>query len=194
MDKVADRVTIHAALRDAPDDALVTGWAADLTDHPNVTYAESLDELRALAANLNEECEGQIDPDYIEDQIRHEGQHAAAARAVGFGKVRLGLGVWRSERLLDGGGRQVTTNWQVFVEHAAPVRAVTKLAYAAIVAAPARLSAGDADALREMRYRDAADVAERISALAARTGVALPMPQSIAGSHRPGLPGPEAGL
>lgn len=75
----------------------------------------------------------------------------------------------------------MTTHWQVLAVSVAPVRPVTKLMVAAVHAAPTRLTAGDVAALREMGYRDAADVAERISLLAARTGTILPAPASAAG-------------
>lgn len=188
MDGHHDRVTIHAALADAPDDAAVTGWASEVSDDPNVTYVDTVAELRALTAELNAQCQGQISTDYIEEQISHEAEHAAAARAVGFSKIRYGLGVWRKERLADG-SREVTTNWQVLIVHVAPVKPVTKLSYAAIVAAPRRLSAGDAAGLREIGYRDAADVAGRIRSLASRTGLVLPMPVSVTGISGLGFPG-----
>lgn len=164
LDRTPGRVLLHAKLRDAPDDAVLVGWAEDFTDYPGVTYADTPAGLRALAAILNAECQGEIDPDYIEDQIRHEDQHAAAAREAGFAKVRYGLGVWRERRDLDI-GYEVTTRWQVCMEHVAPRRPFTKLMYAAITAAPGRLSVGDEAALREMGYRDAADVAARVRLL-----------------------------
>jgi hypothetical protein len=164
VDKSPGRVSLHAKLRSAPDDAVITGWAEDFGDYPNVTYADTPDGLRTLAAILNAECQGQIDPHYIEEQICHEGQHADAARAAGFTKIRYGLGVWRERRDLDI-GYEITTRWQVLMEHVAPVRPFTKLMYAAITAAPTRLSAGDEAALREMGYRDAADVAARVRLL-----------------------------
>lgn len=165
VDKSPGRVALHAKLRDAPDDALIFGWAEDFTDYPNVTYADTPAGLRLLVADLNAECQGDIDPDYIEDQIRHEDDHAEAAREAGFSKIRYGLGIWRERRDLDI-GYQVTTRWQVLMEHVAPVRPFTKLMYAEITAAPRRLSVGDEAALREMGYRDAADVAARIGRLA----------------------------
>jgi hypothetical protein len=161
LDRTPGRVDLHAKLRDAPDDAVLVGWAQDFTDYPGVTYADTTDGLRALAAILNAECGGEIDPEYIEDQIRHEDQHAEAAREAGFARIRYGLGVWRERRELEI-GYEVTTRWQVCMEHVAPRRPFAKLAYAAITAAPSRLSDGDESALREIGYRDAADVAARL--------------------------------
>jgi hypothetical protein len=126
-----------------------------LTHHPP-------DGLRELATALNASCQWDIDQDYIEGQVRHEQEHAAAALAAGFTKVRYGLFVRRTRREVPG-GVDVQTDWRMMLEHAAPSGPVTKLAYASIVAAPARLSAGDAEALRDMGYRDAADVARRIA-------------------------------
>jgi hypothetical protein len=164
LDRTPGRIALHARLRDAPDDAQIIGWADDFADYPGVTYADTADGLRALAAILNAECRGGIDPDYIEEQIGHEDQHASAAREAGFSKIRYGLGVWRERRDLDT-GHEVTTRWQVCIEYVAPLRPFTKLMYAAITAAPGRLSAGDEAALREMGYRDAADVVARVRLL-----------------------------
>lgn len=152
--------TLHAALRDRPDGTLI-GWDDDFTDDPDTTYAPSPDGLRALAAKLNASCQWQIDPAYIEDQIRHEQEHAAAAVAAGFTKIRYGLFVRRASREILG-GVEASTDWHMCACHAAPARPVTKLAYASIVAAPVRLSEGDAQALRDMGYGDAADVARRM--------------------------------
>lgn len=155
---------LHALLRDAPDDALLTGWAEDFTDSEHVTCAGDLDGLRRLAAELNESCQGDIDPAYLESQVLHEHEHAQIARLAGFAKVRYGMYVRREREDLPGGGYTVTTYWQARFEHAAPSGPVTKLAYAAIAAAPCRLSAGDKEALRDMGYRDAADVHDRLRA------------------------------
>jgi hypothetical protein len=153
---------LHAALRAAPDDAVTTGWDEDFTDDPDVTYASSPDGLRELAAALNASCQWQIDPDYIESQVRHEQEHAAAALAAGFSKIRYGLFVHRAPRNVPG-GVTVRTDWRMMINHVAPAGPVSKLAYAAIVAAPAVLSAGDEEALRVMGYRNAADVTKRIA-------------------------------
>lgn len=48
MDGHHDRVAIHAALASAPDDTLVTGWASEVCDNPQVRYVDTLAELRAL--------------------------------------------------------------------------------------------------------------------------------------------------
>jgi hypothetical protein len=156
---------LHVQLRDAPDDAQVIGWAEDFTDCEHVTYAPDLDGLRKLAAELNASCQGDIDPAYLENQVLHEHAHAEAARATGFAKVRYGMYVRREREGLPGGGYSVATHWRARIEHAAPWGLVTKLAYARIVAAPCRLSAGDEKALREMGYRDAEDVRDRLNRL-----------------------------
>lgn len=153
---------LHALLREAPDDALVVGWPEHFGDVPDVTWTSSPDGLRELGAELNASCEWQIDPDYIEDQVRHEQQYAGAALAAGFTKVRYGLFVRREYSDVPG-GVNVETGWQMMAAHAAPAGPVTKLAYASIVAAPARLSDGDEEALRVMGYTDAAAVARRLA-------------------------------
>lgn len=159
---------LHARLRDAPDDAEITGWALDLADEPFVTTAPDLDGLRKLGAELNESCQGDIDPVYLESQMLHEHEHAVAAALAGFTKVRYGLYVRRERTDLPGGGYTVATHWQARIHHAAPSGPVTKLAYAGIVAAPCRLSAGDEEALRAMGYRGAEDVRERMTAAGMR--------------------------
>jgi hypothetical protein len=173
-----DRAGLHAALSDDVDDAIVTNWATEFTDDPYMTPAETLDDLRILVAELNSRCQGQIDPGYIEEEIGHEDEHAAAARAVGFSKVRYGLMVRRYQRNTPEGGVEVLTRWRVLIQHVAPVGPISKLAYATVVAAPSRLSDADAAALRDMGYRDAGDAAARVRTLAARTGRRLPVPRS----------------
>jgi hypothetical protein len=180
VDRRRDRVSLHGRLRDRPDNFVIDGyWARGFAEVENVTPAGTPEELRVLMHALNDRCQGQIDLDYLEAQIAHEAEHAAAACAVGFGRIRYGLGEW-IERHADDGAVTVTTRWQVMVFHVDPLRPVSKLAYAAIVAAPARLSAGDAEALRDIGYRDAEDVATRIREFSARAGAALPMPASAA--------------
>lgn len=156
---------LHALLRDAPDDALVTGWDEEFTDYEHTAYAPDLDGLRELAAELSASCQGDIDPDYLEGQVLHEHEHAEAARAAGFAKVRYGLYTRREREDLPDGGYSVTTHWQTRIEHAAPSGPVTKLAYAGILIAPCRLSPGDEKGLRVMGYRDAEDVRERLDRL-----------------------------
>lgn len=155
---------LHALLHEAPDNALTVGWPEDFRDIPDVTWTSSPDGLRELAADLNVSCQHDIDPGYIESEVRHEHEHALAALAAGFTKVRYGLLVRRTSRKVPG-GTDVETAWRMMVTHAAPSGPVTKLAYASITAAPAVLSAGDAEALRDMGYEDAADVARRIRGL-----------------------------
>ena len=165
MDRDPARTGLHARLRGEPDDFIISNyWAQEFTEVENVTCADTADELHILTSALNLRCQGQIDPAYIEAQIAHEAEHAAAARAVGFSRIRYGLGEW-IERRTDGDVVTVTTHWQVMVFHVAPLRPVSKLAYAFIVAAPACLSAGDLEALRDMGYRDTEDVAARIRSL-----------------------------
>lgn len=71
--------------------------------------------------------------DLLEEQINHEQEHAAAARAVGFTRIGYGL----AHRAVPGDGGTPTLEWQLFTQFAAPSRPVTKLAVAAIAAAPA---------------------------------------------------------
>jgi hypothetical protein len=143
---------LHALLRPAADDALVTGWSEDFRDLPDTTWTSSPDGLRELAESLNESCQWGIDPGYLESQVQHEQQHAARALAVGFTKIRYGLFVHRT-RTDTPGGYTVATDWRMMVNHAAPAGPVTKLAYASIVSAPVKLSAGDEQALRDMGYQ-----------------------------------------
>src|SRR6185312_11654529 len=164
MDLAPERVSLHHGLQGKADDYIIGGWDDDFAADEHVTCAATTDELRELTRGLNERCQWQIDPAYIEAQIAHEAEHADAALAVGFSRVRYGLGEW-VERRMEGDVLAVTTRWQVMVFHVAPVRPVTKLAYASIVAAPACLSAGDAQALVDMGYRDAAEVADRLAAM-----------------------------
>ncbi|MET9260344.1 hypothetical protein [Amycolatopsis sp. NPDC004079] len=155
------------------------GWSTKFRDFPDVTWAGTLDDLRVFMVELIDEHRGRIDDGFFEQQLRHADEQATAARAVGFSKVRYGLLVrpCKIARRADGTWDR-SLFWQVCMQYVAPTRPVTKLAYAAVVAAPRLLSDGDASALRVMGYRDAADVARRIRQ---RPALGIPEPNSELG-------------
>jgi len=146
--------SVFPALRDYQDSALLVNlWTDDFQDYPCVTPASDIRELRRLARELNRFCEWQIDPGYIESEIRHEAEHAAMAQSLGFRKVRFALYV-RQEGC--------ETHWRMITQHVDPSRDITKLELAAVTAAPGRLSAGDSKALADMGYSGREDVFRRL--------------------------------
>lgn len=167
----------HAAnrlplLRDLPDDAPVRvppGFEEE--EVPDGTYAATLEELRrVIGESAGPYGFPDLDPADYEDQIAHEAEHAAAARAIGC-----------DSRFLFRRGQHPARDdvwYDVTVHVYAASFPLTKLAVAAIAAAPSRLSESDLADLHCMGYQDAADVAARIRA----TGQHLPMPLSVVAS------------
>jgi hypothetical protein len=180
LDWISSRTTLHERLRSLPDHADTGPWDTAIPEIEDVTFAATPNGLRKLADALNARCQGDISVAYIEEQIAHEDEHATAARAVGFTAISYGLFEHAEVTSRNGDSFTVATRWQMTIAHQAPAGPVSKLAYASVVATPARLSAGDLEALRDMGYRDAADVARRIDNYRHRTGIVLPVP---AGTH-----------
>jgi hypothetical protein len=149
--------------RDLPDDAMIRVPSEFRDDVPYRSYASSPGELRRLireaAASFPD-----LDPADFEDDITHETEHAVAAQALGctsrftFTVAPLRDGVWYSVP-----GHVYTSR-----------KPLSKLALAAIAAAPSSLSDGDLADLHRMGYKDTDDVAERIRV----SGQRLPIPAS----------------
>lgn len=167
----------HAAnrlpvLRDLPDDAPVRVPPGFEEEVPDGTYAATLEELRrVIGESTGPYGFADLGPADYEDQIAHEAEHAAAARAIGC-----------DSRFLFKRGQHPARDdvwYHVTVHVYAASFPLTKLAVAAIAAAPSWLSESDRADLHCMGYQDAADVATRIRA----TGQHLPMPLSVAGKH-----------
>jgi hypothetical protein len=158
--------------RDHPDDALLPS-PAGFRDAPHRRYARTPDELRRLIRRALARFPG-ADPAAYEDQIVHETEHAAAAQALGC-TSRFWFTVAPNPAVDD------LSVWYTQAGHswASPVP-LTKLAVAAIAAAPARLSDGDLADLYALGYRGADDVAKRIR----RSGQTLPMPAGAQTNRR----------
>lgn len=155
-----------AAARDLPDDGLGR-VPSEFRDDPDVMYASTLEGMRGVireAARLHP----WISVAACEADIAHEAEHAAAARMIGCAS-RFGLKVGRT-----GAGATYT----VMVHEFARPGMMTKLAFASMAAAPARLSEGDLADLRAMGYRDAEDVAARIREHNRHAAVPLLVPLS----------------
>lgn len=153
-----------SVVRSLPDDALVE-LPCEFTEGPYTRYAATPGELRALIREMiapYPDCSPQI----FESHVEHETEHAVAASAVGC-TGRFGFTVAPAP---GKDGLYASAVYEVMSR-----AAVTKLALAAITAAPALLSDGDLVDLNRMGYRDAADVAGRIRA----SGQPLPIPASV---------------
>ena len=162
-----------ALLRDLPDDALVRVPPGFEEEVPDGTYAATLEDLRrVIGESTGPYGFPDLDPANYEDQIVHEAEHAAAARAIGC-----------DSRFLFKRGRhpaRADVWYHVTVHMYAASFPLTKLAVAAIAAAPTWLSESDLADLHCMGYQDAADVAARIR----ETGQHLPVPLSAAAPAR----------
>jgi hypothetical protein len=150
-----------AGIAHLPDGALIRGpdrWTRD------AQYATTTAGLRQLIRQTLAALFPGTDPAEYEADIAHEGQHAAAAAALGCSSRFI----FRVARLRDGSWYTVPAH--TFVSQ----RPLTKLALAAISAAPAWLSEGDLADLHRMGYAGADDVADRIR----KSGQHLPVPAS----------------
>jgi hypothetical protein len=135
---------------------------------PHARYASSPEGLRRLILDVLSPFPD-ADLSFLEDQIPHEMEHAAAARALGC------ISHFTFSMIPRPGG------WHALPGHQWASRGpLSKLAIAAIAAAPAQLSLDDLTDLRRMGYRDAADVADRIRRFNRHAQHPLPMP---ANSH-----------
>jgi hypothetical protein len=156
-----------AVLLDLPDDAMVS-VPAEFIDLPNMRYADSGPEFRRL---IREALAPFPDADlgFFEDQIPHEMEHAAAAQALGC-----------TSRFFFKMIPQPGDDWYGIPGHVwASRNPVSKLAIAAIAAAPTWLSLDDVADLRRMGYQDAGDVADRIRGFNRRARCPLPLPGSV---------------
>lgn len=160
--------TLDPRVQGLPDDAPLPVPAAFPADVPDTWYASTPSELRRVIREVMEVRLPDEDPAEQDPDIEHEAEHAAAAQALGC-TVRFGFTVapfgsvwsWGSSIQICRGGP------------------LPKLAFAAIAAAPARLSDGDLHDLRNLGYQDAADVADRIR----RSGQRMPVPRSVSTGH-----------
>jgi hypothetical protein len=155
-----------AVLRDLPDDAPVRIPDGFEEEVPYGTYASTLEELRRVIRESAVPFLG-LDPADYEDDIAHEAEHAAAARAIGCA----------SRFLFKRAPHPVRDDvWcSVTVHVYASSEPLTKLAVASIAAAPSWMSDTDLADLQCMGYRDVEDVAARIQA----SGQRLPVPLSV---------------
>lgn len=160
-------------LRGLPDDALVPVPPGFEQEVPGGTYAATPEELRrVLGESTGPYGFPDLDPADYEDQIAHEAEHAAAARAIGCDSRFL---------FLRGQHPARANVWYNVTCHVYAARfPLTKLAIAAIAAAPSWLSASDLADLHCMGYQGSADVAGRIRA----TGQRLPMPLSVVAKNQ----------
>jgi hypothetical protein len=155
-------------LRDLPDDAPVRIRAGFEEEIPYGTYASTLEELRrVIGESTGPYGFPDLDPADYDDDIAHEAEHAAAARAIGCDSRFLFKRAPHPAR--------ADTWYSVTVHVYASREPLTKLAIASIAAAPSWLSDTDLADLHCMGYIDAADVAARIQV----SGQRLPIPLSV---------------
>jgi hypothetical protein len=155
-------------LWDLPDEAMIIPPARFFSS-PHERYARNSEELRRLIrASLAPITDLPAWLQFFVDQVPHEAEHAAAAQKLGctsrftFWLTPNRQGSW------DGGLRH---DW-------ISRRPVSKLAIAAIAAAPSWLSPGDLADLNLMGYQGSEDVADRIRAFNRRGRPRLPVPVS----------------
>jgi hypothetical protein len=150
----------------ALDDYAMVSVSPDFTDLPYAKYASSAEGLRRLILDTLASFPD-ADLGFLEGAVAHEAGHDAAARAVGC-TTRFAFSVI-----------PVLGGWQALPSHGwVSEHPLTKLAIAAIAAAPACLSVNDLANLHCMGYRDAQDVADRIREYNRWVRHPLPVPTS----------------
>jgi hypothetical protein len=151
--------------RDLPDDAMIRVPSEFRGNVPRRRYARTPGELRRVIREAAAFFPG-LDLADFEGDITHEAEHAAAARALGCTSRFIFTVAPIRDSAPDGA-------WYSVPGHVYTSRKpLSKLALAAIAAAPSWLSEGDLADLHRMGYRDADDVAGRIR----KSGQQLPMP------------------
>ena len=151
--------------RDLPDDAMIRVPSEFRGNVPRRRYARTPGELRRVIREAAAFFPG-LDLADFEGDITHEAEHAAAARALGCTSRFIFTVAPIRDSAPDGA-------WYSVPGHVYTSRKpLSKLALAAIAAAPSWLSEGDLADLHRMGYRDADDVAGRIR----ESGQQLPMP------------------
>ena len=146
-----------------PDTAIIDSGPymgdSSLPRGDNITLVSDLPSLQQMADFFREDaaelCGVVMDKPEVDAHVQHETQHGRAAPAAGFQTVYYGLWVMEHEEYLD---------FQFAHYPRDPIRPITKLAMASIVAAPEVLSPSDRSQLAAMGYAGADDVAERILA------------------------------
>jgi hypothetical protein len=152
-----------------PDDAMLRS-PSEFPDLPDGTrWASSPACLRHLLCEIMPRAAA----DLIDDVVRHESEHAAVARALGCTSRFAVLFVEPTEPGFDSAISPM--HWWI------SPHPLSKLAVAAIAAAPADPSAEDLEKLRVMGYRDAEDLANRIRKFNRHARHPLPMPAHDAG-------------
>jgi hypothetical protein len=151
---IAASTSMLACWHDLPDDAVaeMPGPPAMPLTGPGITAVNSAPELVKVVRAAAVRGGWRPGPGHLEEELGHEEQHVAAAKAVGYQVIWYVFCEWR-----EGG----LPCWQVAVQYTAPANPVRKLEYAAIIAAPQSLSLGDLAALRAMGYASRADVLAR---------------------------------
>ncbi len=159
-------------LADYPDTARIVGYPTEPSPaEPNEVLVDSLSELALALRVLSTMIEPPLTTPQIRSHLEHERAHSGAAKAAGFMGLIYGLA------LIMPPGRAPT--WNVFHAYHNPVEPPTKLALAAVRAAPLVPSPRDIMRVQELGYEDVYDVARRIDAYNALGNVrSLPLPLS----------------
>jgi hypothetical protein len=176
--------TIYTDLAGLSDDDIVTDMYPDNCDvGPGRVLVDSVPKLAEIYEEISHQTRLSFPREFVESKVRHEAAHGEAMHAIGVTAVYYGV-------LIDAyKPRTFSTrlSWQPFSFGASTRWPITKLAHAAVIAAPPDPSPGDRRRIREMGYLGVDDVAERVALhnyRASRVGSArISMPASYTGPH-----------
>lgn len=156
-----EQFNIYSVLAYMDDLDEIPGIIEEPVEHDGLVLMADADELM-LGLKITEALGFDRSKHGILDKVGHEHQHATAMHAVGLRGVHV-IRFGRDE------------NGLVMCAATMPVGGpVTKLAFAATLAYPRRLSDSDQGKLRQIGYESFVDVAKRIR----RSGADIPMPMS----------------
>ncbi len=148
------------------------------SDEPNEVIVRTPAELFFAARSLSRIAAFELPVARVTETIAHEREHMVVAQNIGFQAIRYGLAVTKEQDGNVKGG--------LFSEAQSPDTSISKLAVAAMVAAPAELAENDVATIISLGYENLTDVAMRIRETNAKAGYELlPEPLSLQQAVRP---------
>jgi hypothetical protein len=125
-----------------------TSIASNFVDSPN--------ELEDILIAFGERFVNNLNPERVTLKVAHEHSHGIASHLAGFSVIKYELAYF------DNGNGAV--DWIVHTSPLHPIRDITKLSFASIVAAPFRMSLSDKEQLDLLGYSSTWDIARKVVA------------------------------
>lgn len=164
-------------LRDFPDEGTV--YVEGYGDDANKVYSPSLAGLRIILELYRQMTGHEISDEMIDSSLRHEDQHARAARIAGEVSLRYGVEIFEIESEGTSKPRIGYAPFTNIVE-----LTTTKLALAATYVHPVDPGMGDIQNVIDMGYDGVEDVAQRAIAYNTEAGaLIIPEPLSFAAAN-----------